>query len=340
MMQLHEIAERALNRPLVIHPAKAAIVADVLAGRIGITAPDLAAMSPEASRFAGRARTATGPLIAGGVAVVSIVGTLVNRGAWVGAYSGLVSYEGISAQLREAAADPSISAVVLDIDSGGGEAGGITAVVAQVKALAGKKRVVAVVNDTACSGAYWLASAASEIVVSETSMVGSIGVVVMHVNRAEEMRQRGLAPTLIFSGAHKVDGHSLGPLPESVRADVQQAVGTLYGQFCAGVASGRGKRLSAEAARATEARVYHGQAAIKAGLADRIGTFEGVLAELQARGGPQSGRRAAPATSATNPGRTVERSISAVQIAPAAKPAATREAPKAMWARIVSKMNR
>lgn len=329
-----------LNRPLVIHPAKAAIVADVLAGRIGIAAPDLGALSPEANRFAGRARTAASPRVASGVAVISIVGSLVNRGAWVGAYSGLVSYEGISAQLREAAADPSVHSVVLDIDSGGGEAGGITAVVAQIKALAGKKRVVAVVNDTAASGGYWIASAADEIVVSETSMVGSIGVVVLHVNRAGEMQQRGLEPTFIFSGTHKIDGHPFGPLSDTVRADVQQAIGTLYGQFCAGVAAGRGKRLTAQAARATEARVFHGQAAIMAGLADRLGTFEGVLAELQARGGPQSGRRAAIPSAAANPGRTVERSISAVQIAPAAKPAATREAPKAMWSRVISKMNR
>lgn len=289
------VAELALNRPLVIHPDKAAIIADVLAGRIGIEAPEVA-MTPEASRFTGQARTAIGPRVAGGVAVVSIVGSLVNRGAWVGAYSGLVSYEGISAQLREAAADPSVHSVVLDIDSGGGEAGGITSVVSQVRALAAEKRVVAVVNDTACSGAYWLASAASEIVVSETSMVGSIGVVVLHVNRAGEMQQRGLVPTFIFSGTHKIDGHPFGPLSDSVRADVQQAIDALYGQFCAGVAAGRGKRLTAQAARATEARVFHGQAAISAGLADRVSTFEGVLADLRARPGrPARGAASRPA---------------------------------------------
>lgn len=332
MLMLNEIAERALNRPLVIHPEKAAVIADVLSGRIGISAPEMP-LTPEANRFTGRARTATGPRIADGVAVVSVVGSLVNRGAWIGAYSGLVSYEGISAQLREAAADPSVHSVLLDIDSGGGEAGGITAVVAQIRALAAKKRVVAVVNDTACSGAYWLASAATEIVVSETSMVGSIGVVMLHINRAGEMQQKGWSPTFIFSGAHKIDGHPLGPLPDNVRADVQQSIGVLYEQFLTGVAAGRGKRLTAEAARATEARVFHGQAAIKAGLADRLGAFDDVLADLQARSSRPDSRRAATMGASGPIPRTVQRAISAPPAASAeASPRSTAEI-AAFWKR-------
>lgn len=292
---LFHIAERALNKPLLLHPDKAMVVIDVLSGRIGIEGPDLGTLSPEANRFFGSNRRDDGSYsvtrVAGGVAVVSIVGTLVNRGAWVGASSGLVSYEGIGAQLREAANDPSVHSVILDIDTGGGEAGGITTVAAQIKALAAQKRVVAVVNDTAASGGYWIASAADEIVVSETSMVGSIGVVVLHVNRAGELQQKGWAPTFIHAGAHKVDGHSLGPLPESVKADVQSAIDALYDRFVDGVAAGRGARLTAEAARATEARVFHGQAAIAAGLADRFGTFESVLSELQSRRTGPAGRQ-------------------------------------------------
>ncbi|MGA0615940.1 S49 family peptidase [Paracoccus sp. KR1-242] len=292
---LLHLAERALNRPLIIHPDKAAIIMDVLSGRLGIQGPELGALSPEANRFMGSSRRDDGSYsvnrIAGGVAIVSIVGTLVNRGGWIGASSGLVSYEGILTQLREAAIDASVHSVILDIDTGGGEAGGITAVAAAIHDLKRSKRVVAVVNDTAASGGYWIASAADEIVVSETSMVGSIGVVVLHVNRAGELQQKGWDATFIHAGAHKVDGHSLGPLPASVRADVQAAIDTLYDGFVKGVAAGRGARLSEEAARATEARVFHGQAAIAAGLADRLGTFEGVLAELQSRRTGPAGRQ-------------------------------------------------
>ncbi len=284
---LLHLADRALNRPLVIHPDKAAIIMDVLSGRIGIDGPDLGAMSPEASRFYGSTRREDGSYsmnrVAGGVAVIPIIGTLVNRGAWIGTSSGLVSYEGIGAQIREAAADPAVTSVILDIDTPGGEAGGITGLAGQIAALAKSKRVVAVVNDTACSGGYWIASAADEIIVSETSVVGSIGVLMLHINRAGEMQQKGWAPTFIHAGAHKVDGHSLGPLPDGVRADVQQSVDALYDRFVIAVGAGRGAKFSADQARATEARVFQGQAAIAAGLADRFGTFESVLAELQSR---------------------------------------------------------
>ena len=336
-MLLHQIAERVLNRPLVIHPDKATILIDVLAGRIGIAPPGVD-MTLEASRFTGQARTPSAPRVAGGVAVVSIVGTLVNRGAWVGASSGLVSYEGIGAQLREAANDPSVHSVILDIDTGGGEAGGITTVAAQIKALAAQKRVVAMVNDTACSGGYWLASAASEIVVSETSIVGSIGVVMLHVNRAGEMQQRGLVPTLIHAGAHKVDANPFEKLPDTVRADIQAEVDSLRALFCAGVAAGRGNRLTAEQARATEARVFYGQAAIKAGLADRLGSFDAVLAELQNRKGASTPAAARPAPKAIAPAPsaafTLTRSVSAPQPAPAAK-----QDTAALIARSVARIN-
>jgi len=336
---LFQIADRALNRPLVIHPDKATILMDVLAGRFGVSAPEVAP-SPEVSRFVGQARPGVGYRVDDGVAIVSIVGTLVNRGAWIGASSGLVSYEGLAAQLRDAAANPAVHSVILDIDSGGGEAGGITALAKQIYDLRKSKRVVAVVNDTCCSGAFWLASAAREVVVSETSMIGSIGVVVLHINRSGEMQQRGLEPTFIFSGAKKVDGNSLGPLPASVRADVQAAIDTLYDGFVKGVAAGRGARLSAEAARATEARVFTGQAAITAGLADRIGTFDGVLAELQQRKAPTS-PPARPQAASPKPARVrlpmVARPVLIPHIAAPAKPD-PREANRAMWARVIAKM--
>lgn len=281
---LLHLADRVLNRPLLLEPAKAAMIADVLAGRIGLDAGPAVAADPALSRFAGRQRRPDGGYglnpVDRGVAVVSVVGSLVNRGAFIGASSGLVSYEGLAAQLGEAAERADVHAVILDLDSGGGEASGVVSLGRQLRALRGRKRVVAVVNDTACSAAYWLAAQASEIVVSETSSVGSIGALVLHIDRSGELEQKGLAPTLIHAGAHKVDGHPFAALPDEVRADWQARLDELVGLFAREVAAGRGERLTAAAARATEARVYYGRAAVKAGLADRVGTFAAVLDEL------------------------------------------------------------
>lgn len=290
MTHLMRIADRVLNRPLLLDPAKAEIIFAVLEGRI---LPEQGAFAEEASdrpdvdatRFVGtRARQMrNGSFVraAGSTAIITIDGSLVNRGAWIGASSGLTSYEGIGAQIDDAANDPEIRSILIDMNSPGGEATGMFAVAQKVRAAAKRKRVVAVVNDVAASAGYGIVSGADEIVVSPTSLVGSIGVVMLHMDRSGEMQLKGVRPTFIHAGAHKVDGHPFGPLSEDVRAALQRDVNTLYDRFLETVEMGRGRgRLSAAKARATEARIFFGQDAIDAGLADRIGTFEDVLAEL------------------------------------------------------------
>lgn len=287
MNLLARIADCALNRPLLITREKAAVIMQVLGGRIGIDASSLA---PDASRFVGDAseRDATGNRVSSlpyrrtpeGVAIISIVGSLVNRGAYIGASSGLVSYEGIQFQLSQAAADTKVRAVLLDISSPGGEAIGAFETAEAVRRLAGVKPVTAVVNGMAASAAYAIASAAREIVTIDTGVVGSIGVVLLHADFSEQLQQDGVKPTLIFAGAHKVDGNPFEALPESVRADMQAEVNAFYDKFVATVAKGRSGRMTAAQIRATEARTFIGSVAVEKGLADRVGTFETALADL------------------------------------------------------------
>ncbi len=329
---LLHLADRVLNRPLLVHPDKAAIVAGALSGRIGLgDGAFLDAMTPDASRFYGTRQRQDGSYslnpASDGVAIITVAGSLVNRGAWVGASSGLVSYEGLSAQVAEATADPAVRAVIFDIDSGGGEAGGVTALGASIAALAAKKRTVAVVNDTACSAAYWIASQCREIVISETSAVGSIGVVVLHVDRSGEMADMGWVPTLIHAGAHKVDGHPFAPLPDAVRADWQASIDDLHRTFCEAVARGRGRKMDADQARATQARVFYGKAAIAAGLADRVGTFEAVLAELKQRpaGGAAPKPKGNRMDNENQPAAGINAEAHAAAVAEATKAGATAE---------------
>ncbi len=299
---LARLADRVLNRPLLIHPGKAETILSVLEGRITLGDVDAGGApppAPDASRFKGGYRRPNGEAtrftqVSGDTALISVTGSLVNRGAWVGAYSGLTSYEGIGAQIDEVAADSDIRHVVLDIDSYGGEATGMSGLAAKIVDMRRKKYVVAVVNDVAASAGYGIASAADEIVVSPTSIVGSIGVVMMHIDRSREMEARGMKPTLIHAGAKKVDGHPFGPLPDSVRADMERDVMAFYDQFLATVEAGRGKRrLSAEKARKTEADTFIGEESIRLGLADRLGSIDDVLAELsrpaRAAGQPRKG---------------------------------------------------
>lgn len=291
---LHHIAERVLNRPILMHPDKVDQVLSVLQGRLPISAAGAVVQAPEASRFVGTAaregRQYGLSRATGGVAIISIVGSLVNRGAWIGASSGLTSYEGLMAQVRDAAADPEIHTILLDIDSPGGEATGMFAAAELIREVAKTKNVVAMVNDVAASAAYGLASAARQIVVSPTSVVGSIGVVLTHLDRSGELNQKGIAVTLIYAGAHKVDGHPFGALSKAVTADLQAQVEQFYTLFLDTVAAGRGGRLSAEQARATEARVFLGAEAVRLGLADRVASFDATMADLiqnRGAGAPQ-----------------------------------------------------
>lgn len=160
MPSLIHVADRVLNRPLLIAPEKVQVILSVLAGRIGI---DVA----EASRFEGAdtvtdadGRMRSVPYrVANGVGIITITGSLVNRGAWIGANSGLTSYEGIGHQIRTAAADPAVHSVILDLHSPGGEAVGAFETAALVRNLAASKRTVAIVNGMAASAAYAIASA-------------------------------------------------------------------------------------------------------------------------------------------------------------------------------------
>ena len=290
MSILAHIADRAINRPLWITPDKADVILSVLSGRIGIEGPD-------ASRFDGQYKApesnprGVGLRVVGRVGIISIVGTLVNRGAWIGASSGLVSYEGIQAQIKAAmtmADEGQISALVLDLQTPGGEAIGAMETAAMVRAAREKMTVVAVVNGMAASAGYAIASGATEIVTTETGVSGSIGVVLVHADISGKLAADGIKPTMIFAGDHKVDGNPFEALPESVRADLQREVNTHYALFLKTVAEGRGNRLDADAARGTQARIKIGAEAVEAGLADRIGTFESVLAELSSRA--QGGR--------------------------------------------------
>ena len=290
---LMHIAERVLNRPLLLHPAKAEIILHVLEGRLPLDGA-LAPLSPEANRFLGSSTRPDGRerkyRVRDGTAIIPVVGSLVNRGGWIGANSGMTSYEGLSAQLRDAEADADVSSILLDIDSPGGEATGMFAVAEQVRLVGQTKPVTAFVNDMAASAAYGIASATNDIVVSPPSVVGSIGVVMTHMDRSRQLERSGVKPTLIYAGAHKVDGNPFGPLSENVQADLQAEVRKFYDQFVSLVDRGRAG-MTEQAIRDTEARTYIGQDAIERGLADRMASLDEVLNDLSsmARGATYRG---------------------------------------------------
>ncbi|MEA1052354.1 S49 family peptidase [Lamprobacter modestohalophilus] len=215
-----------------------------------------------------------------GIAIVPILGTLVRRSSYLSAASGLTSYHQVEAMAETAFADPEVRAVLLEIDSSGGEAGGVFDLAERLRALSQSsgKPLWAIADEAALSAAYALAVSAERIWLTRTAEVGSIGVVAVHVDQSAADHAEGLAYTLLHAGAHKVDGHAHAPLSESVATDIQADLDQLHDAFVSLVATRR--RLPTSVVRGTEARVYRGVEAIKAGLADQIGTRASAIQAL------------------------------------------------------------
>lgn len=281
---LPHIASRIFNTPLLMAPDKLQAVLWALSQRmdIAVEAPDdPGVMRPAAA--VGRWETrdsmrGSGMLIDGGVGILPITGSLVHRGTWIGTSSGLQSYDGIAQQLRIAAEDDRIKAVLLDLNSYGGEAGGVADLAQEVRDLAATKPVRAMVNDAAASAAYWLAAAAQDISITETGIAGSIGVVLTHQDISAAAEKAGVKITQIHAGANKLLGSPFKALSDADMAQLQESVDQLYALFTARVDAYRSGKSNA---RATEARIYRGQAAVDAGLADQVTTGRALLAEMQ-----------------------------------------------------------
>lgn len=241
------------------------------------------------------------------VMVLPVWGVVLHRAYELEQVSsgGVMSMEHLIGWLRAALADPGISAVVLDIDSPGGTVGGVPEVASLI--LGAQKPVVAVANSMAASAAYWIASAAHELVVTPSGDVGSVGVWAMHQNAADWYKQRGVENTLLKAGKFKAEFNDLGPLTEDARAHLQESVDHAYDQFVKAVAMQRGEKVSTvRGPQFGEGRMFPAAEAVERGMADRVATIEETIARLAGGGRvkPKRGNGAeleVPAPVATEP---------------------------------------
>jgi ClpP class serine protease len=309
------IATRLFNVPLAVHPGKARAIVDALGARILGTAVDTD--GPEAIAhvaFDGNGAQALADVMGrlgdplgrrfkaedmdtldriGSVAIIPIEGSLIHKGKWVGTYSGDTSYEGIQTRVRQAMADDSVQGVVFEVDSYGGEVAGAFDTAALIRELSAAKPTIAILTDFALSAGYLLASGARQIVMPASGRAGSIGVITLHADYSAALEKRGVKVTVLAAGAHKGEGNPYAALPDAaaarIRADLEQS----RALFAEAVGLGRGDRLSAAAALATEADDFSGEEAVARGLADAVAhsneAFDAFLAEIKAAERPSFG---------------------------------------------------
>lgn len=285
------LAQRIFNTPLLMHPQKLdAIIAGVGQRLLGAHEPlvqiadpaaAVTALAPEMFSTRRGERTDRGWRLVDGVAVLSTMGALVHRTRLEADSTLLIGYNDLAADLEDAMAHPDVHAVAQVYDSPGGEVAGAFEHAQRVFELRGRKPLIAIADSMAASAAYLSASAADELVITSTGYAGSIGVVMRHVDLSRALANEGIAVTHIFAGSHKIDGNPYEALPAAVRESLQEDINGLYTMFVQAVSTHR--RMDEAAVRKTQAATYRGVAAVAAGLADRIGTVDGVISELSAR---------------------------------------------------------
>lgn len=267
------LAARLFNTPLLIHPAKLDAILHGLSGRLGVEYPQPEAYLPHSIK-----REPDSYHVDQGIAYIDVFGVLAHRSRVNANSSWVQGYDGLENQIQQAAQDSSVLRIVLNLDSPGGEVAGAFQLAEQMVALRKQKPIYALVSDLAASAAYLLASAATSIVLTPTGQVGSIGVVMRHVDVSEAMSKEGIRITHIHAGAHKVDGNPYEPLPNHVRADFQNDVNHYYDLFVQTVAKNR--NIDPALIRATEARMFVAKTALELNLIDQISNPQEFISSL------------------------------------------------------------
>lgn len=290
MNRFAHLAQRLFNTPLAIHPAKAEIIVGALADRLGITSMSrlngtILAFDPadeKEDRAEGETFSEPGYDVELGIARIEVEGTTVMKLGGTRPYSGMTGYDGLRQNLMEARADSRVQKIMMDIDSPGGEVSGLFDLVDLIKAIDKDKPVYAVLTESAYSAGYAIASAARKIYVPRTGGTGSIGVVWMHCDFSQAIKDAGVKVTFVTRGLRKVDGAEELPLSGEALARAQADIDTIGGIFESTVARNRG--LPVAKVRDMQAGTYLGADSVTQGLADEVmapdAAFRAILEEV------------------------------------------------------------
>lgn len=278
-MNLPHLAQRLFNTPLALHPRKAEVVMAALTDRFGLTR--IQSMSDwdddDDSAFTRQARD-TGYDVVESVAVIPIQGTLVQKLGTLRPYSGMTGYDGIRACFLQALNDNDVKAICLDIDSPGGEVAGCFDLADVIYASRGSKPIWAILSESAYSAAYALASAADKIIVPRTGGVGSVGVIVMHVDWSQKIKSDGLQVTIITYGDRKAESNPYEPLSDTARKAIQSDIDEMGRLFVSTVSRNRG--IAERTVRDTEAACFLGADGVQLGLADQVSSPDAAFRDL------------------------------------------------------------
>lgn len=217
--------------------------------------------------------------VQGDVAQINMTGPLMK---YASSTSGGTSTVAVRSQVRAAARDEAVGAILLRIDSPGGTVAGTADLAADIAEARKSKPVYAYIEDLGASAAYWLASQADKIFAGPTAIVGSIGTYAVIYDQSARAAMAGVKVHVIKAGEFKGAGEGGTPVSTEQLARWQERVNQLNEHFIRGVAEGRRMPIS-RVRDLADGDVRVGEGALSAGLIDGVASFDATLAMLQSK---------------------------------------------------------
>lgn len=277
-----------MNAPWAILPEKLTEIKDIYATHLRGDKIDLKGIEARIGRpLNNRSQEIE---VRDGVAIIQIEGVLAPKMNLMNDISGGTSTQMVGNQIKQALADETIKAIILEIDSPGGAVTGTMELVDQIFNARGQKPIVTLAQGTMASAAVWIGTAADRVyIASRTSNVGSIGVVAKHVDVSGAEEKQGIKTTEISAGKFKRIASEFEPLSKEGREHIQERVDEIYSIFVESIARNRGVSVGTVLKDMADGRLFIGDKAIKAGLVDGVSTLDALVKQLSNSGGESVG---------------------------------------------------
>lgn len=268
-----------LTAPWAIQPEKLAEIQDIYGRHLKGEKIDIAGIEARIGQPLQNGEQ--GYDVINGVAVIPVVGVIAKRMNMFSKISGGVSTQLVERDFADAMANPDVKAIILETDSPGGTVDGTSELGKRIYDSRGQKPIVTWANGLISSAAYWIGTAADQVYISsDTTQVGSIGVITRHVDYSKMDEKEGVKQTLIYAGKYKAVGADNAPLSDEDRAIIQADIDYLYSIFVDTVAKHRGVGAATVLDNMADGRIFTGQQAVDSGMVDGVATLEELIAAL------------------------------------------------------------
>lgn len=307
-----------LSGPWAIEPGKLLEIQSIYATHLRGESIDIEAVEKRLGRPLANERRSYE--IIDGVAVIPLEGVIGKKMNMFSQISGGTSSQLATRALEDAQRDAAVHSIVLAIDSPGGTVDGTQIFADAVRATRGKKPIVTHASGKMQSAAVWFGTAADRVYIADgTTEVGSIGVVMSHVDVSGAEAARGVKTTELTAGKYKRIASQYAPLSDDGRKTLQDQLDYLYTIFVEAVATNRGVSVDVVLSDMADARTFIGQQAVDAGLVDGIMPLAALIEKLNKERGantlaPATPHRAGSARTQNSPTPSKGKSMNKEQI--------------------------